>query len=320
MTYDRGRDLVVMFGGGADASNPTAETWEFDGNAWRLASSTTSPPERAGHAMTFEATRGTALLFGGRSRSGDTLLDTWRWDGHDWTEVSTTTDPSPAVFPAMTFFEAHGVAVLTGSTGSAASALSTWIFDGADWSTGPDAPAGFDGRQGHAMTYDHTREMVVLFGGARIARGGASPLADTWELAIHGTAEPFGQGCALGAQFPVLMPHEGSRPQLGSEFTLALESAGVVNVFLLGLSDQRTLGLPLPLDLTPFGLPGCALRVSLDDMRAETRSGGAAALRLRIPLLRTLLGAEFFAQAMATDIAIATPIAFSNGVRITIGN
>jgi hypothetical protein len=318
MAFDAVRGRVVMFGGGPTASAPTGETWEFDGATWTQLAPANAPSARQGHAMTFDPARGTTLLFGGMS-AGTTSFgnDTWAWNGAAWRQLATATSPSASPFPAMTFFAAHGVAVLTGSTGGGATqALATWVFDGTDWSAGPTAPGALIGRQGHAIAYDRVREMVALFGGARIALGGAVPFADTWELAVRATAIAYGSGCALPVGGTPLL--EGrSLPQLGGSLDVAVSPAGTLALFVAGLDDTTFLGAPLPADLAPLGLPGCRLLTSVDVATFALPDGGGATASLDVPLWRALIGQSFFVQALVADGAHA---ATSNALRATVGN
>jgi hypothetical protein len=269
--------------------------------------------------MTFDTTRGVVMLFGGFLGSAFDA-QTWTWNGTAWAQLVTATVPPASPFPSLSFFEPHGVAVLTLGTGAASQPLQTFVHDGADWSAGPSAPTGFTSRQGHATSFDARREMVVLFGGARVGPGGAVATADTWELSIRATFEPFGTGCAFAAGTPMLDAVAGSRPQLGDTLQLEVMPAGAAALFVAGTSDTTFLGAPLPLDLAPIGLPGCHLFTSADVAVAAPVTAGVATTSIVIPPHRTLLGAQFFVQALALDAGAPVPGALSNAGRATIGN
>lgn len=320
MAFDAPRGRAVLFGGAAPGQAPDDETWEFDGATWSRRSVANAPTARQGHVMTHDPVRGRTILFGGLA-AGSTSFnsETWEWDGADWNRIATPTLPSAALFPAMTFFDAHGVAVLTGGTGAASQRPATWAFDGTDWHPGPAAPAGFTGRQGHAIAYDAAREMVVLFGGASIGAGGARPLDDTWELSTRAAFEPFGAGCSPGSAGPVLSARASARPQLGTELVLDIAPAGTLALLAVGLSDTSHQGTPLPLPLAAFGLPGCELLVSVDHVVPTAGTGGIASATIGIPLRRELIGQVFFAQALVLQ-AGGPGGAMSNGARATVGN
>ncbi|MBL9075866.1 MAG: hypothetical protein JNL08_00095 [Planctomycetes bacterium] len=321
MAFDALRGRAVLFGGGSDADTPTAETWEFDGVDWTQRVATNAPAARQGHAMAFDTARGVSLLFGGFAPGqGGFTADTWQWDGTTWAPVNGSVQPPALAFPSLAFFEPHGVAVLTGGNGAASQLLATWIHDGTAWQPGPPAPAGLTSRQGHATTYDRQREMVVLFGGARIALGGAVPDAQTWELAVRADFVPTGSGCAFAGGVPVLDTVGGARPQLGTALPLRVAPAGDLALFVAGSSDLDYLGQPLPLELTALGLPGCHLATSIEWSTFVVPVGGAATTTIDVPLQRALLGTTFFVQALAIDGGAVVPGAVSNAARATIGN
>src|SRR5262245_54514259 len=75
MAYDAARGRVVLFGGSFANGTYSADTWEYDGQAWRLRVTTNRPSGRGGHAMSYDAARGRVVLFGGSAST--TLRDTW---------------------------------------------------------------------------------------------------------------------------------------------------------------------------------------------------------------------------------------------------
>ena len=320
LAYDEVRDRIVLFGGRPlDPAKPFADTWEFDGVDWLQRSPATSPDPRFGHVSTFDAQRGVTVLFGGFTNGGSaTDADTWEYDGKDWREVVTATVPAKSVFPALTFHRRHQVAVLVGATGSFNPAPQTWAFDGIDWQRGPLAPNGFAGRQGHSLAYDEARDAVVLFGGATITLGGATARQGTWEMSERAAFASFGHGCNTSAGLLALSPRGGALPEIGR--TLVLEAAPVsrpsLPLLLVGGSDAQWAGQALPLDLSPFGLPGCGLFVSIDVVLPMSVAGGSASTALSIPRKPELLGLPVFAQALI----LAPDGATSNAARLALGN
>jgi hypothetical protein len=83
MAFDSARREIVVFGGIDEAGNLLADTWLWNGSAWRRAE-VEGPPARFETYMAFDAARGVMVLFGG---AGDPELlgDTWEWDGARWT-------------------------------------------------------------------------------------------------------------------------------------------------------------------------------------------------------------------------------------------
>ena len=318
MVFDEGRGRVVLFGGRpVDPGQPYGDTWEFDGADWMQRAPAGAPGPRFGHAMTFDARRGVSVVFGGFvNGAGGVGSDTWAYDGSAWVPVATATRPAGCVFPALSTHRAHGVLVLTGGSGSASQALATYVWDGLDWQAGPAAPPELASRQGHATAYDEAREALVLFGGASIARGGAVPRADTWELSTPASFTPFGHGCATSAG--VLELKAQSRPVLGRTFSLAVGTLppAAWPLLLLGRSDLVWQGMPLPWDLARLGMPGCSLFTSIDVAGPMIPLGQTAHASLPIPLDRSLLGRQLFAQAVALGHEAAT----SNAGRVAFGN
>ena len=106
--FDSSRGVLVLYGGSTGEDEPHDDTWEWDGETWRLAASG-GPGERHGAQMAFDSLRGVTVLFG-----GDSTTSTWEWDGVAWTELAV---PGPGVRRldgAMAFDSVRGVIVLYG--------------------------------------------------------------------------------------------------------------------------------------------------------------------------------------------------------------
>ena len=87
---------------------------------------------------------------------------------------------------------------------------------------------------------------------------------------------------------------------------------------LLGASHTTWSGLDLPLALTPIGMQGCDLHVSIDvsmQLRKVGITGSRAAWNLPIPNAVALLGQSLHQQAFVIDVNSAT----SNAGTMTIG-
>ncbi|MBX3377982.1 MAG: hypothetical protein KF678_13380 [Phycisphaeraceae bacterium] len=149
--YDAGRDRIVLFGG--SQSTYLGDTWEWDGSAWLLRS-TTGPSPRSRAAMAYDSVRSKVVLFGGMASPTAYLNDTWEWDGSTWTRLA---DAPPQVnFSAMAFDSVRGRTVALG--GSALRHTLEW--DGASWTVnpaqGPNEPAG------STMVFDAARARIIL--------------------------------------------------------------------------------------------------------------------------------------------------------------
>jgi hypothetical protein len=153
----------------------------FEYGAWDTKRPNKSPRERTGVAMAYDSMKKVSVLFGGSTGSSELLRDTWLWDGTNWFSVDSPDQPSRRSMHAMAYDSKNGVTVLFGgladsSGGSIEKSNETWLWDGAKWNQvmiGIPPPA----RSGHAMAYDSSRGMVVLFGGED-KRG--ELLEDTW--------------------------------------------------------------------------------------------------------------------------------------------
>ena len=166
MAYDSRRSVAVLFGGSSGSGHiGNGETWEWDGVAWSLRASD-GPPPRRGHAMAYDSARGVVVLFGGVNFPGGPLADTWEWDGAEWT-MRPSKGPRARYNTAMVFDSVRNKTVLFGGAiFSNQNAGDTWEWDGAKWvahipSAGWPIPV-----DSHAMAFDASRGVTVLYGGA----------------------------------------------------------------------------------------------------------------------------------------------------------
>ncbi len=188
MAFDISRSRTVMFGGArADPSSSGAttlldDTWEWDGATWQERTPTTRPMARQGHAMVYDVERAKTLLIGGKTSNDLGLDDQCEWDGTSWTCATPAVSPvsSTTRFDfALAYDAARRTVVLYGGRATPELLLEdTWEWDGQNWTdrtprTGPVPSA----RTGHTLSYDTTRQRVVLFGGQ--TRTGA--VNETWE-------------------------------------------------------------------------------------------------------------------------------------------
>jgi hypothetical protein len=174
MTYDRARNVHVLFGGGDfyGRSIYHGDTWEWDGETWHLRAMS-GPLPRAGASMAYDEHRGVTVLFGGRGAQGQ-LFDTWEWDGTSWL-LRASSGPIGSMGAAMAYDAAREVCVLVSGEAAAGGLQSeTWAWDGNTWTV--LAVGGPAGRDSAAIAYDRQRQVIVLHGGRIFAT-----LSDTWE-------------------------------------------------------------------------------------------------------------------------------------------
>lgn len=179
LAHDASRDRIVLFGG-YSADRALADTWEWDGSAWRLRAPATSPPARGEHGLVYDTARGRVLLFGGRDNQRNWLADTWEWDGNDWRLLAPATSPSARGACALTYDAARGRVVLFGGSDDSGLLGDTWEWDGSTWrlrSPLVSPPA----RAYHGLAFDAARGVSVLHGGVFQERGFVGVRDDTWE-------------------------------------------------------------------------------------------------------------------------------------------
>lgn len=312
--YDDRRARVVVYSGAPPGfSAPFADTWEWDGNDWRRVDTAVSPGARVRAAMAYDPVRGVAVLFGGGSGPGGFFPtdETWEYDGVDWRQARPRHHPLARVDHSMTWDAVRRRILLAGGTSTAGPLDDTWEYDGNDWVdvTGPVRPP-----------------FAVLVFDERLGRTlGIADGFETWERRSETppTIEVFGNGCG-GVSGPLeLRAAPGAYPVIGrplSVVTSRVRPAWPV-VLMLGVSRTSVHGHPLPLDLTPAGMPRCALLQSNDDvMLALADARGEATVRIGIANDPAILGAEVYLQGFAPDATANTlGWAASAGLAVRVG-
>lgn len=293
MAFDRVRQRVVMFGGrtrsGAIFLN---DTWEWDGTTWSLRTPVTAPTARMGHAMALDPSHGQVLLFGGIQIGGPIVGDTWTWNGTNWTQLSPAHPLSPRMNAIIATDLLRGRIVLYGGYNGVA-LFETAEWDGSDWTllptpVQPGVPAF------PAMATGPGGRHVVLFGGEDPT---GVPHAETWSYGQLAATRAFGSGC--GAPPLALAPAAGSAPVLGQVFRSEMTAvpAGAVPFQSLGFSNTMLNGLPLPIDLTQFQMPGCFLHHDAVALFLScTLLGGTATHALSLPNQPAFAGWEVYLQ------------------------
>jgi hypothetical protein len=180
----------------------------------------------------------------------------------------------------------------------------------------PNAPA--PGAQLYRASFD---------GGQSWNGGAAGFRSHLWKLRVRcggspGSYEVFGSGCrGSGRNTPILGFSDA--PTLGRTMEVNLSGAPTSTAAYLAIGDssQTWLGLPLPLDLSPFGAAPCTLLCSAVTFLGVQTTNGTAGVGLSVPIDPALLGAPFFNQWwVASPTATALGFVFSNGGRGVVGN
>ncbi len=182
MVYDSDRRSAVLFG----ANGGLGDTWEYDGTDWRQVSTQWSPSGDSLISMAYDSTRRKTVLFG----TGEQHDQTWEYDGTNWRQVTTPVSPMGRWAHAMAYHADRRRVVMFGGYGpswpSGSALADTWEYDGSMWTQLSLSlfPAA---REQHAMAYDSTRSVTVLFGGLASPGGVES---DTWEFGPAGSPLP----------------------------------------------------------------------------------------------------------------------------------
>jgi hypothetical protein len=103
--------------------------------------------------------------------------DTWVYASGAWARgPAAPAGLTPRGGAAFAYDPAIGQLVLFGGAGQAWPPFDeTWLFDGAGWTKGPDAPTELRGRLGAGMVYDPDIGAMVMVGGS-----GEAAFKDTW--------------------------------------------------------------------------------------------------------------------------------------------
>jgi hypothetical protein len=155
--------------------------------------------------------------------------------------------------------------------------------------------------------------------GLRCVEVAASGLESLIRLGLPSTYTPLGAGCAGTLPVARLVPLD--TPRIGALLELAIDNlpADVALVFT-GLSTTASRFGPLPLDLGPFGMPGCTAYTSDDAVALIVGAGGYGRYALPIPSAAFLVGLVFHQQALVLDPGVnALGIVISDAATAQIG-
>ncbi len=177
---------IILFGGRSETGYLN-DTWIFDPDtrAWAEAKSEgATPSSREGHAMVFDPSSGTLLLFGGGRTEAhyQKSNDTWRYDPqtNTWTDIEVSTCPSPRMWHAMVYDPNASSVIMFGGVGVGeygAVLHDTWSLTSDEWRRLEPTGIVPSSRSQHAMAYDGSNRVVVLFGGLGSTN---RSLDDTW--------------------------------------------------------------------------------------------------------------------------------------------
>lgn len=111
VAYDSARGRVVFFGG----SHMVADTWEWDGTAWKDVTSAARPSPPKHHCDGLRQRAGTGRpLRRIRRNERHALADTWEWNGTSWQDVTTAVSPAARAAHGMAYDSRRGRTVVYG--------------------------------------------------------------------------------------------------------------------------------------------------------------------------------------------------------------
>lgn len=164
---------TVLFGGATERA-VVADTWGWDGHAWRLLAST-GPAGRTFPVMVSAPGAG-AVLFGGRRvlfgtgvRASEFLDDLWTWTGQAWSPASPSASAPPGRAEAAGAWDPRRRRLVifggyTAREGEIDLLGDTWEFGDGRWHQFVPSVAPSP-RHGAAAWFDEALAEVVLFGG-----------------------------------------------------------------------------------------------------------------------------------------------------------
>jgi hypothetical protein len=332
MAFDERRQRVVMFGGRAIGATTFNDTWEWDGSNWTRALPAASPPFSLNRgAMTWDRVRQRVLLVPSLTGS-----QTWEWDGLNWARLAPTNGPVGQEIRGAYDVSRRRAVFLVQPYG--AGPAQTWEWDGTSWAALTNAALPGIGN----LTYDASRQRVIAASGpdlwqwdgsawSLLAPGFLARLAPADVLEFDGSrnrllvmtyrgtavsgatarAVGFGQGCSS---------RSGGTPLLGSYLPYLANESFAFHLGNAPAAQPCVLALAAGTRVTTL-VGGCTLYLDQPLFLPATASvAGVARLRLTIPDLVSLRGAQLYAQGFVGDAGNVLGIGASAARALTIGD
>ncbi|MCI4349082.1 MAG: PKD domain-containing protein [Thermoplasmata archaeon] len=182
MVYDTVDSEAVLFGGEtsqATATSNLGDSWRFNGTAWNLENSLTSPSARNSPSMAWDAETSTVLLFGGIPASSES----WQFVADNWTLLTPGIVPGPRGGAAAATDPLNGSVILYGGCATnpcgSGPMNDTWDYSGGGWhQLRPNASSG-PGGSDHAGFVEQSPTAGILLVGGDAA---GVPSSQTWSL------------------------------------------------------------------------------------------------------------------------------------------
>jgi len=187
MAYDAESDRVILFGGqAATGGRPYLnDTWAYDFNtdSWTEMKPSISPRGEWYHTMTYDAESDRVLMWRG---SPDKSVWAYDFNTNTWTKNEKAECPSKGRFGALVYDSESDRSILYGGGywQYTDTTDETWAYDYNTNAWTKMEPSETPGKlTGHAMVYNPTLDLVVLFGGR--AGSGDAYTAETWTYDLN---------------------------------------------------------------------------------------------------------------------------------------
>ena len=183
MCYDSKNDFIVLFGGDGEHGYFN-DTWVLNAssNTWTNRTPFPSPSPGEGACMDYDPVSNQVVLFGGGKGPSYESDETWTYNVtyNIWTNRTSTIAPQGRWYSEMVYDNVDRIFVLFGGDVDYRCAGDTWIFNTSQYYWTQMKPfSSPSARYCHAMAYDSSRAITLLFGGSSgVPRNDL--LGDTW--------------------------------------------------------------------------------------------------------------------------------------------
>lgn len=192
LAYDARRKETVLY----DGRNGC--TWEYDGTAWELIETETSPPSSSSEKLIYDSTQGFIRLVGDFSN----WSEVWQYNGTDWQRIVAENSffPFSSGWITAAYMPDKQVIYVLGACLQKCSGegyYSGWLFDGKSWVEERIIPFGADGAAGEPtymtpeVVYLEEKQTLVLqtgFGGTSVGSWALSYDGNEWKISEDSTS------------------------------------------------------------------------------------------------------------------------------------
>jgi len=259
MAYDKGRGVVVMFGGWNGQSGTLYNsTWEYDGNEWTQRATPTAPIARYRASCVYDDARGRIVVYGGFGNA-TALTDTWEYDGNDWTQVANI-GPVMSTEGMMAYDVVRQQSYFFGGSGPTGISNETWNYTGtttaiaAAWGRGCATSAGVPSLQ---------PANAPVFGQTYTLNATNLPASSAFILVAHGYSNTQSALGPLPYNMRIL-GYNGCFLEIDPDFIVFAPAAGG--------TATTSLSIPVSASYTGFAVYSQAL---VGDPAAANGNGGA---------------------------------------------